>query len=84
MKKQEYQKPEMEVLTLQHQTQLMAGSLNSISASGLDSSETLNYDENSGNAWEDGWLSGGWGEFPPPAGCRCGRKALDELNESFG
>ena len=54
MKKQEYQKPEMEVLTLQHQTQLMAGSLNSVSASGLDY-ETLDYDQNSGNAWENGW-----------------------------
>ena len=55
MKKQEYQKPEMEVLTLQHQTQLMAGSLNSVSASGLDSSESLDYEDTSGNAWEDGW-----------------------------
>ena len=55
MKKQEYQKPEMEVLTLQHQTQLMAGSLNSVSASGLDSAESLDYEDTSGNAWVDGW-----------------------------
>ena len=57
MKKQEYQKPKMEVLTLQHQTQLMAGSLNSVSASGLDSAESLDYDENTSgsNVWENGW-----------------------------
>lgn len=55
MIKKEYQKPEMKTVTIQHRTQILGASLTNISASGLDSEESLDYgddDKKSINSWE--------------------------------
>ena len=49
--KQEYQKPVMKVIELQHKSQILAGSVTSVMTSGLD--EDLNKDDNPGDAWND-------------------------------
>lgn len=55
MIKKEYQKPEMKTVTIQHRTQILIASLTNVSASGLDSEESLDYgddDKKSINSWE--------------------------------
>lgn len=55
MIKKEYQKPEMNTVTIQHRTQILIASLTNVSASGLDSEESLDYgddDKKSINSWE--------------------------------
>ena len=52
MIKKDYMKPTMKVVQLHHQTHILAGSVRSVSTSGLD--DDLGYDENGGNqgsAW---------------------------------
>ena len=55
--KQEYQKPVMEVIELQHKSQILAGSVTSLTTSGLDDDLILPDDEEpkSGSVWEDAW-----------------------------
>ena len=55
--KQEYQKPVMEVLELQHKSQILAGSVKSVMTTGLDDDLILPDDEEpeSGNPWEFAW-----------------------------
>lgn len=52
MIKKEYQKPTVKVVKLQHQCQILAGSLQSTSTTGLDSN--LDYDRN-GDDQEYAW-----------------------------
>lgn len=52
MKKQEYVKPTMKTVTLQHQSHLLAGSITSVKTNGLD--DDLDYDAgggDQGSAW---------------------------------
>ena len=51
MTKKEYMKPVMKVIELQHKSQILAGSVTSVTTSGLD--EDLNKDDNPGNTWDD-------------------------------
>ena len=54
MTKKEYQKPAMEVIELQHKSQILAGSVTSVSSTGLDDDLILPDDEEpiSGDVWE--------------------------------
>ena len=51
MTKKEYQKPVMEVIELQHKSQILTGSVTSVKTTGLD--DDLNKDDNPGNSWND-------------------------------
>ena len=57
MIKKEYMKPTMRVVKVQHQSHILAGSLQSVKSSGLDKEDDLLYDDfdgsggNQGNAW---------------------------------
>ena len=55
--KREYQKPVMKVIELQHKSQILAGSVTSLTTSGLDDDLVLPDDEEpkSGNVWEEAW-----------------------------
>ena len=55
--KQEYQKPVMKVIELQHKSQILAGSVTSVKTTGLDDDLILPDDEEpeSGNPWEIAW-----------------------------
>ena len=55
--KQEYQKPVMKVIDLQHKSQILAGSVTSVKTTGLDDDLILPDDEEpeSGNPWEIAW-----------------------------
>ncbi len=55
--KQEYQKPVMKVIELQHKSQILAGSVTSVSSTGLDDNLILPDGEEpkSGSGWEEGW-----------------------------
>lgn len=55
--KQEYQKPVMEVIELHHKSQILAGSVTSVSSTGLDEDLILPGGEEpkSGNVWGDAW-----------------------------
>ena len=55
--KQEYQKPAMKVIELQHKSQILAGSVTSFTTEGLDDDLILPDDEEpkSGSGWEDAW-----------------------------
>ena len=57
MTKKEYQKPVMEVIELQHKSQILAGSVTSVKTTGLDDDLILPEDEEpkSGNPWEFAW-----------------------------
>ena len=57
MTKKEYQKPVMEVIELQHKSQILAGSVTSLTTSGLDDDLILPDDEEpkSGDVWEEAW-----------------------------
>ena len=53
MIKKDYMKPAMTVVTLQHQTHILAGSFQGVQANGLDDDD-LDYDSNGGDqgsAW---------------------------------
>ena len=50
----EYMKPTMKVVKVQHQSHLLAGSLESVKSDGLDAEDDLLYDDTSGDqgyAW---------------------------------
>ena len=55
--KQEYQKPVTKVIELQHKSQILAGSVTSLTTEGLDDDLILPDDEEpkSGSGWEDAW-----------------------------
>ena len=55
--KQEYQKPVMEVIEADIEQQILAGSVTSLTTSGLDDDLILPDDEEpkSGNPWEIAW-----------------------------
>ena len=55
--KQEYQKPVMEVIEADIEQQILAGSVTSVTSTGLDDDLTLPDDEEpkSGNPWEIAW-----------------------------
>jgi hypothetical protein len=55
--KQEYQKPVMKVIELQHKSQILAGSVTSVKTTGLDDDLILPDDEEpkSGDVWEEAW-----------------------------
>ena len=55
--KQEYQKPAMKVIELQHKSQILAGSVTSVTTDGLDEDLILPSDlePKSGSGWEDAW-----------------------------
>ena len=57
MIKKEYMKPVMKVIELQHKSQILAGSVTSVSSTGLDDDLILPDDEEpkSGNVWEEAW-----------------------------
>ena len=55
--KQEYQKPVMEVIEADIEQQILAGSVTSLTTSGLDDDLALPDDEEpkSGSVWEEAW-----------------------------
>ena len=55
--KQEYQKPVMEVIEADIEQQILAGSVTSLTTSGLDDDLILPEDEEpkSGSVWEEAW-----------------------------
>ena len=55
--KQEYQKPAMEVIEADIEQQILAGSVTSLTTSGLDDDLALpdNEEPKSGNVWEEAW-----------------------------
>jgi hypothetical protein len=55
--KQEYQKPVMEVIEADMEQQILAGSVTSVTTSGLDDDLILPDDEEpkSGSVWEEAW-----------------------------
>ena len=57
MTKKEYQKPVMEVIELQHKSQILAGSVTSVTTTGLDDDLTLPDDAepNGGSVWDDAY-----------------------------
>ena len=57
MTKKEYQKPVMEVIELQHKSQILAGSVTSVKTTGLDEDLTLPDGEEpkSGSVWGEAW-----------------------------
>ena len=52
MTKKEYQKPVMEVIELQHKSQILAGS---VKTTGLDEDLTHSDDEEGGSSWGDAY-----------------------------
>lgn len=57
MTKKEYQKPVMEVIEADIEQQILAGSVTSLTTSGLDDDLILpdNEEPKSGNVWEEAW-----------------------------
>ena len=55
--KQEYQKPVMEVMEADMELQILAGSVTSLTTSGLDDDLALpdNEEPKSGDVWEEAW-----------------------------
>ena len=53
--KQEYQKPVMEVIEADIEQQILAGSVTSVTTTGLDEDLTLPDDEEGGSVWEDAY-----------------------------
>jgi len=55
--KQEYQKPVMEVIEADIEQQILAGSVTSVTTTGLDDDLTLpdNEEPKSGSVWEEAW-----------------------------
>ncbi len=59
MIKKEYMKPAMKVIELQHKSQILAGSVTSLTTSGLDDEDKLilpdGEEPKSGVVWEETW-----------------------------
>ncbi len=59
MTKKEYQKPVMKVIMLQHKSQILTGSVTSLTTTGLDDEDDLilsnDEEPKSGNVWEEAW-----------------------------
>jgi hypothetical protein len=55
MIKKEYMKHVMKVIELQHKSQILAGSVTSVTTSGLDDDLILPSEDQSGNPWENAW-----------------------------
>ncbi|MBR6318894.1 MAG: hypothetical protein IKR50_00440 [Prevotella sp.] len=57
MIKKEYMKPVMKGIELQHKSQILAGSVTSVTTTGLDDDLILPDDEEpkSGSVWEEAW-----------------------------
>ena len=55
MTKKEYQKPVMEILEADIEQQILAGSVTSLTTSGLDDDLILPDDEEGGSVWEDAY-----------------------------
>ena len=55
MTKKEYMKPVMEVIELQHKSQILAGSGTSVKTTGLDEDLTHSDDEEGGSSWGDAY-----------------------------
>ena len=57
MIKKEYMKPVMKVIELQHKSQILAGSVTSLTTDGLDDDLILpdNEEPKSGDVWEEAW-----------------------------
>ena len=56
--KQEYQKPVMKVIELQHKSQILTGSVTSVTTSGLDDDNLIlpsGEEPKSGDVWEEVW-----------------------------
>ena len=53
--KQEYQKPVMLIVEADFKQQILAGSLTSVSSTGLDDDLVLPDEDKSGNPWENAW-----------------------------
>ena len=50
MTKKEYMKPELQVIRIQHQCHILAGS---VQTTGLGENENLTQDDTPGDAWDD-------------------------------
>ena len=55
MIKKEYMKPVTKVIELQHKSQILAGSVTSVTTTGLDDDLILPREDQSGNPWENAW-----------------------------
>ena len=55
MTKKHYQKPVIEVMEADMEQQILAGSLTSVSSTGLDDDLVLPTEDKSGNPWENAW-----------------------------
>ena len=59
MTKKHYQKPAIEVMEADMEQQILAGSVKSLTTSGLDDEDDLilpdDEEPNSGNVWEEAW-----------------------------
>ena len=55
MKKKEYMQPEMQVIEIDFEQQILAGSVTSLKTSGLDDDLILPSEDQSGNPWEIAW-----------------------------
>ncbi len=55
MTKKEYQKPAIEVVEIDIEQQILAGSLTSVKSSGLDKEDDLQYDDFDGSGGNQGY-----------------------------
>ena len=55
MKKKEYMQPEMQVIEIDFEQQILAGSVTSVTTTGLDDDLILPDEDKSGNPWENAW-----------------------------
>ena len=56
MTKKEFQKPVMEAIELEHESQILAGSVTSVTTTGLDDDNLIHPSEDqSGDPWENAW-----------------------------
>ena len=55
MTKKHYQKPVIEVMEADMEQQILAGSVTSVTTTGLDDDLVLPDEDKSGNPWENAW-----------------------------
>ena len=55
MKKKEYMQPEMQVIEIDFEQQILAGSVTGVTTTGLDDDLILPSEDQSGNPWEIAW-----------------------------
>ena len=55
MKKKEYMQPEMQVIEIDFEQQILAGSVTGVTTTGLDDNLILPSEDQSGNPWEIAW-----------------------------